>query len=68
MAKIFKRGVVLLMGLAVLAACGDSATPTPAPSNVPIIPPTATEPSTLGQVNPASILTFWTRAPNRVRR
>ena len=31
-------------------------------------PPVATVPSTLGQVNPASMLTFWTRTPNRWRK
>ena len=31
-------------------------------------PPTATVPSTFGQVNPASRLTFWTRCPNFLRR
>ena len=31
-------------------------------------PPTATVPSTLGQVNPASTLTFCTRWPNVCRR
>jgi hypothetical protein len=31
-------------------------------------PPVVTVPSTLGQVKPASILTFWTRRPKRRRR
>ena len=31
-------------------------------------PPVATVPSTLGQVKPASMLTFCTRPPNRWRR
>ncbi len=44
MAKIFKRGVVLLMGLVLLGACSDSSVSTPTPNPIPTDPaPVATQ-------------------------